>query len=83
MHTDLFFLQRSTGFADGQPGWLSVKGSAEDFSWCADIPPNVRTVRRDIYYKPASGVPNRYCTKVHLVIESAGIIAEDIPDTEV
>ncbi|KIM25894.1 hypothetical protein M408DRAFT_314513 [Serendipita vermifera MAFF 305830] len=77
------YLQRSPGSDDGLPGYLSVNGSAEEFSWCSDIPPNVKSVRRDIYYQPASGVPNRYCTKVHLVMQSIGIIEEPIPETEV
>lgn len=74
---------RSPGSTNGLPGYLSVKGSSEQFWQCRDISPTVRTVRQDIYYKAASGVPNRYCTKVHLVMQSIGIIAEPIPETEV
>ncbi|KAG8792925.1 hypothetical protein FRC17_008514 [Serendipita sp. 399] len=67
----------------GLPGYLSVKGSAENFKFCTNFPVVGTPTSADIYYKPVTpstgGGVERYCFKAHLVIQSIGIIAEPIP----
>ncbi|KIM25893.1 hypothetical protein M408DRAFT_330894 [Serendipita vermifera MAFF 305830] len=76
---------RQPGTTNGLPGYLSVLGSAEEFSYCTNIPWVGTPERADIQYKAdtTNEEVEQYCTKVHLVIQSIGIIAEPIPDTEV
>lgn len=78
-------LQRSPGYTEGSPGYLSVLGSAEEFSVCTNTPTVGTPARQDIQYKagPKDGDLEQSCKKIHLVIESTGIVAEDIPDVEV
>jgi hypothetical protein len=62
---------------------LAIAGSQDDFYYCTNIPTVGTPERADIYYKPVfpatGGDLERYCTRVHLVMQSIGIIAEPIP----
>lgn len=73
---------RQPGTTNGLPGYLSVRGTAEQFSYCSGV--GGVSGRTDIYYKAETGNwSEKFCTKVHLVMQSIGIIAEPIPEAEV
>jgi hypothetical protein len=56
-------------------------GDAENFSICVNIPTVGTPARQDVWYKadPLDGGLEKYCKKVHLVMQSTGIIADPIP----
>ncbi|KAG8809615.1 hypothetical protein FRC19_005121 [Serendipita sp. 401] len=76
-------VRNPTNPTTGLPGYLSVKGSAEQFTYCTSFPVVGNPTQASIYYKavvPSTGGDlERYCFKAHLVIQSIGIIAEPIP----
>ncbi|KAG8775780.1 hypothetical protein FRC16_004732 [Serendipita sp. 398] len=74
--------KRNPSATNGLPGLLSAEGSAENFSICTNIPSFGTPDRADIQYKarvPGQDGLERYCSKVHLVMQSIGIVAEPIP----
>ncbi|KAG8816944.1 hypothetical protein FRC17_000126 [Serendipita sp. 399] len=74
--------KRNSSGANGLPGYLSADGSAENFSICTNMPSFGTPERADIQYKarvPGQDGLERYCSKVHLVMQSIGIVAEPIP----
>lgn len=81
---DLSCLQRSPS-TSGLPGYLSVKGTAEEFSYCTNIPWIGTPERADIQYKAdtTNEEVEQYCTKIHLVMQGIGTKPEPIPETEV
>lgn len=74
---------RNPKTSSGLPGYLSASGSAEYFSMCTNFPTVGTPERADIYYKAVTpstgGALERYCTKVHLVMQGIGIVPEPIP----